>query len=141
MKQRRRELKSADAESVPNQSKDQPAPEARKKYGPWRKLGILVLVLAAIGAVGRAMLPNFVRAYVNRTLNRSLLYAGKIGEVQIHLWRGAYSIFDVRLSKKTGDVPVPLFAAQRVDFSIQWDALEHGRVVGRVSMFEPQLNL
>jgi len=40
----------------------------------------------------RAFLPWAVRDYVNRTLDRNPLYEGKIGDVQIHLWRGAYSI-------------------------------------------------
>jgi len=78
---------------------------------------------------------------VNRTLDRSPLYAGNIGEVQIHLWRGAYSIHDVRISKTTATVPVPLFASKRVDFALQWNALIHHKVVGRVLMENPNLTL
>jgi len=81
-----------------------------------------------------------VRDYVNRTLDRNPLYSGKIGPVRIHLWRGAYSIDEVRISKTSGNVPVPLFAAKRVDFALQWDALVHGKVVGKVSIEEPELN-
>jgi hypothetical protein len=88
----------------------------------------------------RVMLPTLVRNYVNRTLDRAPLYAGKIGEVDIHLWRGAYSIQDVSISKTTGNVPVPFFAAQRVDFAIEWKSLRHGKVVGRVLMEQPELN-
>jgi hypothetical protein len=54
--------------------------------------------------------------------------------------RGAYSIRDVQISQRTGNVPVPLLAAKRVDFSIQWNALLHGRVVGQFLMQEPELN-
>src|SRR5437870_7872313 len=75
----------------------------------WVALGLLVLL-----GVGRAFLPWAVRDYVNRTLDRNPLYAGKIGPVRIHLWRGAYSIEDVRISKVTANVPVPFFAAKRV---------------------------
>ena len=81
-----------------------------------------------------------MRDYVNRTLDRSPLYTGKIGEVQIHLWRGAYSIHDVRISKTSGDVPVPFFAAKQVDFALLWKALAHHRLVGRVWMDEPEIN-
>jgi len=42
--------------------------------------------------------------------------------------------------KKTGNVPVPLFAAERVDFAMQWDALMHGKLVGQMVMIEPELN-
>jgi hypothetical protein len=73
-------------------------------------VGIFLLVVALLLGVGRAILPWAVRGYVNRTLDRNSLYQGTIGTVQIHLWRGAYSIEDVRITKTTGDVPVPFFA-------------------------------
>jgi hypothetical protein len=99
-------------------------------------LGIVIVVL--VGA--RILMPWAVREYVNRTIDRSPLYDGELGDVRIHLWRGAYSLRDVRLNKTTGHVPVPFFAAKRVDFSIQWKALLSGEVVGRVLMDEPELN-
>src|SRR5207247_3924925 len=103
-------------------------------------LWIALLVIGILAGVGRALLPWAVRDYVNRTLDRSPLYTGTIGEVEIHLLRGAYSIRDVRISKTSGDVPVPFFASKRVDFAIEWNALAHHRVVGRVLMEEPELN-
>jgi len=120
---------------------DRQAGPARRKGHRWRRrFGIFLLVLAALAVVGRLMLPGFARDYVNRTLDRNPLYAGDIGEVQIHLWRGAYSIHDIRISKTTGNVPVPFFAATRVDFAIQWNALMHRKIVGRVLMDEPEMN-
>jgi hypothetical protein len=86
------------------------------------------------------MLPWALRDYVNRTLDRSALYAGNIGAIQFHLWRGAYSIKDVGLRKTTGNVPVPLFSAKRVGFSIQWSALLHHRVVGNIFIEQPEIN-
>jgi hypothetical protein len=85
-------------------------------------------------------LPWAVRSYVNRTLDRNPLYAGQIGAIDIHLWRGAYSIRDIRLSKITGNVPVPFFSSRRVDFALEWEALLHRRVVGRMIMEQPELN-
>jgi hypothetical protein len=106
----------------------------------WHAVVVALLFLVLLACVGRAMLPGMVRDYVNRTLDRNTLYSGNIGDIQIHLWRGAYSIHDIKLSKTTGDVPVPLFAAKRVDFALQWNALIHGRVVGQVLMDEPEIN-
>jgi len=60
--------------------------------------------------------------------------------VDIHLWRGAYSIREVQISKTTGNVPVPLFAAKRLDFALEWKALLHHKVVGRLLIEEPELN-
>jgi Domain of Unknown Function (DUF748) len=111
----------------------------RKHHG-WRTLGIICLVLAAIIGGGRLFLPRIVRHYVNRTLDRNLLYAGSIGKVDVHLIQGAYAIHDVRISKRTGEVPVPLLSAKRVAFSIQWAALVHGKIVGQFELDQPELN-
>src|SRR5436305_6703299 len=106
----------------------------------WRILAFVLLGITVLAIAARALLPWFVRDYVNRTLDRRPLYTGNIGQVQIHLWRGAYSIHDIGLNKTTGNVPVPFFAAKRVDFAIQWDALFHHRIVGRLLMDQPELN-
>ena len=116
------------------------APQRRKRRRGWKTVGIALLVLVILAVIGRLMLPDFVRDYVNRTLDRNPLYAGEIGPVKIHLLRGAYSIADVRISKTTANVPVPFFAAKRVDFAIQWNALLHRKVVGRVVMNSPEIN-
>src|SRR5690349_7822783 len=80
----------------------------------WRRVGILLLLLVVLLGIGRAVLPGTVRSYANRLLQRSPLYAGKIGDVEIHLLRGAYAVKDVEISKTAGNVPVPFFAAKRV---------------------------
>ena len=108
-----------------------------KRFRSWM---VIVLIVALVGCAARAMLPWLVRHYVNRALDRSPLYSGDIGKVRLHLWRGAYSIYDIQLSKTTGAVPVPFFAAKRVDFALQWNALLHHRIVGKIVMEEPQLN-
>jgi hypothetical protein len=112
----------------------------RKRHRIWRRVGIVLLVLVFLLGVGRAILPSVVRDYVNRTLDRNPLYDGNIGKVHIHLWCGAYSIEDVRLNKTTGNVPVPFFAAKRVDFALEWHALLQRKVVGRVLMEQPEVN-
>src|SRR5437868_10719154 len=118
-----------------------PAPTAKKRRGKWTRrfaiffVGLLILLVAA-----RMALPTFLRYYVNRVIDQNPLYEGKIGLIEVHLYRGAYTIDDVRLLKRTGTVPVPLFAAKKVDLAIQWDALAHGKVVGRVKFERPELN-
>ena len=106
----------------------------------WRKVIFVLLGAALVLGVGRAILPWAARDYVNRVLDRTPLYKGTIGEVKIHLWRGAYAIHDVRISKTTGNVPVPFFSADRVDFSVQWNALLHHKVVGMLLMDRAEIN-
>jgi uncharacterized protein involved in outer membrane biogenesis len=100
---------------------------------------VVILVVAAI--VVRAMLPIWVRDYVNRKLSEIEGYTGHVADVDIHLWRGAYAIHGVEIKKTGGSVPVPFFAAPAVDFSVEWKALFHGALVAEVHFERPQINL
>ena len=103
-------------------------------------VGGLCLLLIVVLVIARLMMPSAVLWYVNRTLQQSPLYRGRIDGIDISLWRGAYAIRGIRFNKLTGSVPVPLFRADSVDLSIQWDAIIHGAVVGEVRIDRPELN-
>lgn len=96
----------------------------------------LVIFLIAI----RAVLPIFLQDYVNRTLDRIPKYDGRIGDVDLHLWRGAYSIQNVDLVKTTAKESLPFFSTKVADFSIEWHALLKGRIVGEVVLEQANLN-
>jgi hypothetical protein len=118
-----------------------PAPQPRKSGRKWlRRLGITFVAVLILLVAARMALPTMLRRYVNHTIDQNPLYEGEIGTIEVHLYRGAYTIDDVRLLKRTGNVPVPLFAAKKVDLAIQWDALIHGKVVGRIKFEQPELN-
>lgn len=133
--------------SSPDETANAAAPEGKpkkKRRGFIRRTVrfffwcVVLLVLAV--AIARPFLPGVIRWYVNRTLDQSQLYRGRIGDIELHLWKGAYAIDDVRLSKIAGDVPVPLFASKRVEFAIEWHALADRKIVGRMRMEQPELN-
>jgi uncharacterized protein DUF748 len=108
---------------------------------PLRKFILWTLgAFVALGACARPVLPWFVRQYVNKALNHSLLYEGRIGDVSLHLWRGAYSISNVRIFKRTGAVPEPFFSCKSIDLAIQWNALLNHKIVGEVSIEQPVIN-
>ena len=119
-------------------------PEKPSRRPLWRRLlralFMAVLLVGLLLVLARPMMPWAIRWYVNRTLDKSQVYQGRIGQIELSLWRGAYAIRDVRLVKMTGNVPVPLFSAPRVEFAVQWDALLHRKVVGRMLMQQPELN-
>lgn len=99
-----------------------------------------LLVIAVMLAGLRLALPTLLKDYVNRQLARSPDYRGGVGEIGVHLWRGAYRIHRIAIYKTTSDIPSPLFAARAMDLSIQWKELFHGSVVGEVSIEEPEVN-
>ena len=112
----------------------------RKPLRRWRILGGVALLLLIALVVARLMLPSYLEQYVNRVLDQSTDYDGRIGSVDVHLWRGAYSIHDVDIVKTAYSVPVPFYEAERVDIALDWDALLHGGLRGKITMIEPKLN-
>ena len=96
-----------------------------------RWLAVLIVVVVLI----RLCLPFAVKAYVNHSLNRSREYAGRIGHLDIQLWRGRYRIHSIEIFKRNGEVKVPFFAASRLDLAIEWSELFHGSLVGQVIMY------
>jgi hypothetical protein len=109
--------------------------------GRKRKLLIAVVTLAMLLLALRMALPSIVQRYVNNKLDESPEYAGQVGDVDIALIRGAYSIDNVEIVKTEGDVPVPLFAAREVEFSLLWKALLNGAAVGEAELHEPVINI
>lgn len=101
----------------------------------WTLLGLFLLLLLV-----RISLPFFVRDYVNHQLNQARDYGGRLGGIELQLWRGQYSIRSLQILKKTGGIPAPLFSVERMDLSIEWRELLHGSVVGKVIMHQPHLN-
>lgn len=101
----------------------------------------VVVILAVALIVVRAMLPIWVRDYVNRKLSEIEGYRGHVAEVDIHLWRGAYTIRGVKIEKTSGRVPVPFFTAPAIDMSVEWKELFHGALVGEIHFEQPEMNL
>jgi hypothetical protein len=115
--------------------------EPKRKRHRWFRAVLYSLAgLMICIAIARPMLPWAVRWYVNKTLSRNILYEGRIGDITLNLWRGAYSIADIRIFKKTGNVPTPLFYCKTLELSIQWNAIIHHKFVGEVIMQKPEVN-
>lgn len=102
-------------------------------------LGALVTLIILL--IIRIAATYVLQWYVNNKLDESPDYAGQVGDIDISLIAGAYSIENVEIEKTEGDVPVPLFAAREVRFSVLWSGLLNGAVVGEAEMFEPQINI
>jgi hypothetical protein len=102
-------------------------------------IGLVVFALLLVGA--RLALPGFVRDYVNKKLDEHPEYDGKVGDVDIHILRGAYSIHGVKIVKTaTNAPPEPFFEAKLVDFSVEWRELLTKSLVGEVWVENASLN-
>ena len=106
-----------------------------------RKVLVSLLAIVAVLVIARLALPYIVEDYVNRKLATLDSYEGRVGDIDIHLWRGAYSIDHIEIAKKGARRPVPFFKADEVDLSVEWGSLAHGRIVSEAVFHKPELNL
>jgi hypothetical protein len=109
---------------------------SRKKKIIWIVIGSILLLLIAL----RIALPYVLLRAVNRELTRIPGYTGHVDDIDVALIRGAYKIKNIHLNKTGGKVPVPFFSAKIIDLSIEWGALFHGRIVGKIIVEYPVLN-
>ncbi len=99
---------------------------------------ILCVVVALIGL--RIALPHIVLHYANKALADIPGYRGSIADVDISLYRGAYSLDEVRLFKVSGNREIPFLDVRILDASVEWKALFNGAIVGEVFVDRPTLN-
>jgi hypothetical protein len=106
------------------------------RHGPLRRLSrhalIALLVVALIVLVLRLLAPFYVKAAVDRRLSRIPGYSGHVDAIVLHFWRGAYRLDGMTIVKRTDKVGEPFFSADRIDFSIAWGEIFHGRLVSQI---------
>ena len=104
-----------------------------------RHLGVLLIVVVLLLIV-RAVLPYAVRHYLNSRMNKMGDYHGQIADIDLHLWRGGYTIDQLSIVKVTGKLPAPLLEAPRTDISLSWARLTRGVFRGKVTFTQPTIN-
>lgn len=102
-------------------------------------VGVLALVLLLIA--GRIAMPYVVKDFVNDRLGSLDSYRGHVGDIDIHLWRGAYSIDHIEILKIGAARPVPFFRSDRLNLSVEWRSLFRGSLVSEAVFLGPEVNL
>lgn len=100
-----------------------------------------IVVVVVAGLAVRAVLPTYVENYVNRALANLESYEGRVGDVDLALWRGGVHVEDTVIRKRNGEEGVPFFQAAAIDLSIEWKALFKGALVGEIYLLRPVLEL
>lgn len=113
----------------------------KKKISKKRKIifiilaGFIVLLIAV-----RIALPSILLRYVNKQLTLIDGYRGHVEDIDVALYRGAYTINNIKLDKLEGKIPLPFFQAAVIDISVEWRALFNGRIVAEIEVEKPVLN-
>lgn len=105
----------------------------KKRY--WIPI-LVILILVGI----RIALPFWVEGQVNKALEDIPGYTGSISDVDLHLYRGAYTIDSLVIDKVEAENEVPFLSVDRIDFSIEWGALIKGAIVGEVWLLAPEIS-
>lgn len=108
-----------------------------KKKRTYYIIGSILTILLII----RIFLPSIVLHYANRSLSEMDGYTGRVKDIDISLYRGAYTIDSIyihKLDSATGEEH-PFISAQMVDLSIEWRALMKGKLVGEIEFDHPIL--
>jgi len=101
-------------------------------------LPVVAIIIALIA--GRLYLPTWLAGYLNEQLANMNGYSGSVEDVDIHLYRGAYTIHKLTIKKNEGKIPVPFFDVETADISVEWKSLFHGRVVAEIEAQRPVIN-
>ena len=98
-----------------------------------KKIGIAIVGVISLLVILRILLPDFTKWYLNnRVLTELTSYTGRVGDVDMMLWRGAYCIDSLVIWKKDSDLSEPFIVAASTDLSIQWKALFDGEIVSEI---------
>lgn len=106
-----------------------------------RKRNKIILGIVVLLVVVRLVLPYILLHYANKSLANMKGYYGHVDDLDLSLYRGAYTIHDIYLNKidSLTNEQTEFFKSKKVDTSIEWEALFHGSFVGEFKFLSPVL--
>jgi hypothetical protein len=99
-------------------------------------IGIAVFLI-----VLRLLLPYIALSYANDALGKMKGYYGHIDDIDIYIFRGAYTIKKLVISKidPATREHIKFFRSRKIDLSLEWGSLIHGSFVGKLLLQSPEL--
>ncbi|MBK8567092.1 MAG: DUF748 domain-containing protein [Saprospiraceae bacterium] len=99
-------------------------------------IGIILLLIAL-----RIALPYILLHYANKTLAEMKGYYGHVNDIDVALYRGAYTLDSFYLNKldDKSDRQIEFISAQMVDLSLEWKSLFKGKLAGGLVFEQPAL--
>lgn len=113
----------------------------KKKPHRLRKSYIIIGSILIVLIIFRLLLPSILLKYCNKSLAKMHGYYGHVQDIDVALYRGAYEIKDMYINKEDSSTKkqTPFFSVKMLDLSLQWKALFHGRLVGKLIFDSPKL--
>ena len=87
--------------------------------------------------VFRIALPDEIRFAINNRINEIPGISGAIGDIDLSLLLGRYSIDNIQIFQEANGQKTPLYAAKTIEFSLSWRNLFKGEFVSDIVMEQP----
>lgn len=112
-----------------------------RKHSRKKRAIVITLVILVMLVVVRLALPYVILHYANETLAEMDGYRGKIQDIDLAIFRGAYKIDSIYLNKvdSVTQDETPFLSAALVDLSIEWKSLFKGSLVGEIVVDRPNV--
>jgi hypothetical protein len=101
----------------------------------------IAAAIIALLILFRIALPVIVERYVNKTLNDLPGYNGRVEDVDLSLYRGAYRIEGLVLEVEDSKDKTPFLQISEIDLAVEWSAVLKGKIVGDVNLLRPELSI
>jgi hypothetical protein len=105
-----------------------------------RRIALALAAVALVVVAARAALPIWLRGVVAKEIARVEGYRGRVADVDLALYRGAFRLEGLDIRKHDGGEPVPFLSAERFDVTIDWQALADGAFVAEIELLRPRLD-
>jgi len=94
----------------------------------------VILIIILLLCIIRLALPYVILHFANKRLASMHGYYGRIRDIDLALYRGAYKVKDIYLNKKdtVNGMETEFFDAKLIDLSVHWAALLKGQIVGEL---------
>ena len=99
---------------------------------------LLALALALL--VARLLLPGWIHHYLDQRIEHMGPYHGSMTDIDLHIWRGSYTIQNLRIEKIGAPSNEPFLNAPRTEITVGYGALLHGRLRGKVDFYNATIN-
>ncbi|HWA86370.1 MAG TPA: DUF748 domain-containing protein, partial [Opitutus sp.] len=104
-----------------------------------RRVLVTLIGLVLLGIAARIALPGVLRRAIDHRLQAIPDYTGHVDDVDVSLWRGAYTLRGLVVQKRNSAIEEPFFRAREIDFSVAWRELFRGQFVSDIVATQPRL--
>jgi hypothetical protein len=110
------------------------------KFARVHKIVWPLVVLVLVFLVVRLLLPGWVRHYLNQRIEHMGPYHGSMADIDLHIWRGSYTIRDLRIEKIGAPTKEPFLNAPKTEIAVSYGALLHSHLRGKVDFYDATVN-